>query len=210
MIDAVMTNKTDFFREAHHFIYLTEKALPALLHLGGVGIRGALSVWSAGCSTGEEVYSLSMAIREFAAERTGYRFSVLGTDISTKVLEKATAAVYEEERVEPVPMALRKKYLLRSRDSRKGLVKIGPELRQLVRFRRLNLMDEDYGMTESFHIVFCRNVIIYLDGAARERVLRKLCSHIVREGYLFTGHSEILNGMALPLSQCAPTVYRKN
>ena len=209
MIDVVTTNKTDFFREAHHFDYLTNTALPALMALGSIGVRTSLSVWSAGCSSGEEVYSLSMAISEFASGRAGFRFSVLGTDISTRVLEKAASAIYEEERVDPVPMPLRKKYLLRSRDSRKKLVKIVPALRQLVRFRRLNLMDEDYGMKEPFHVIFCRNVIIYFDRQTRERLLKKLCGHVVRGGYLFTGHSEILNGMALPLSQCAPTVYRK-
>ena len=209
MIDVVTTNKTDFFREAHHFTYLTQTALPSLMALGSIGVRASLSVWSAGCSSGEEVYSLSMAISEFASGRAGYRFSVLGTDISTRVLQKAAAAVYEEERVEPVPMPLRKKYLLRSRDSRKRLVKIAPVLRQFVRFRRLNLMDEDYGMKEPFHVIFCRNVIIYFDRQTRERLLKRLCSHVIHGGYVFTGHSEILNGMALPLSQCAPTVYRK-
>ena len=209
MIDVVTTNKTDFFREAHHFTYLTQIALPALMALGNIGVRTSLSVWSAGCSSGEEVYSLSMAISEFAGSRAGYRFSVLGTDISTRVLEKAASAVYEEERVEPVPIPLRKKYLLRSRDSQKKLVKIAPALRQFVRFRRLNFMDEDYGMKEPFHVIFCRNVIIYFDRQTRERLLKRLCSHVVQGGYLFTGHSEILNGIALPLSQCAPTVYRK-
>ncbi len=103
MIDVVTTNKTDFFREAHHFEYLTHTALPALMALGSIGVRTSLSVWSAGCSSGEEVYSLSMAISEFANGRAGYRFSVLGTDISTRVLEKATSAIYEEERVAPSP-----------------------------------------------------------------------------------------------------------
>ena len=209
MIDVITTNKTDFFREAHHFTYLINTALPELMTLGNIGVGKSLSVWSAGCSSGEEVYSLSMAISEFASSRAGYRFSILGTDISTRVLEKAVSAVYEEERVEPVPMPLRKKYLLRSRDSRKKLVKIAPALRQLVRFRRLNFMDEDYGMKEPFHVIFCRNVIIYFDRQTRERLLRRLCSHVTQGGYVFTGHSEILNGMALPLTQCAPTVYRK-
>jgi len=209
MIDAVTTNKTDFFREAHHFTYLSDTALPALLRTDGIGVRKSLSVWSAGCSTGEEPYSLSIAISEFAADRAGYHFSVLGTDISTRVLEKAKDAVYEEERVAAIPLALRKKYLLRSKDSSKGLVRIAPALRQLVNFRRLNLIEEDYGMREPHHIIFCRNVIIYFDKETRDNVLRKLCSHMVYGGYMFTGHSEMLNGMALPLSQCAPTVYRK-
>jgi len=209
MIDVVTTNKTDFFREAHHFAYLTNTALPALMALGGIGVRTSLSVWSAGCSSGEEVYSLAMAISEFASGRACYRFSVLGTDISTRVLEKAASAIYEEERVEPVPMTLRKKYLLRSKDSRKKLVKITPTLRQVVRFQRLNFMDEDFGMKKPFHVIFCRNVIIYFDRQTRERLLRRLCAHVVPGGYIFTGHSEILNGMTLPLSQCAPTVYRK-
>jgi chemotaxis protein methyltransferase CheR len=206
MIDVVTTNKTDFFRESHHFTYLVNTALPGLLHQG-VGKMRALAAWSAGCSTGEEVYTLSMVLTEFAAVNQGYRFSILGTDISETVLQKARAGIYDSEKVEPIPQNLKKKYLLRSKTS--DLVKIGPELRRAVRFGRLNLMDRDYAMAERLHVIFCRNVIIYFDAQTQLALLKKLCANLADGGYLFMGHSEMLDTAALPLTQCAPTVYRK-
>ncbi len=206
MIDVVTTNKTDFFRESHHFTFLANTALPGLLHRG-VGKVRALAAWSAGCSTGEEVYTLSMVLTEFAAANPGYRFSVLGTDISETVLQKAKAGIYDKERAEPIAEHLKKKYLLKSKKG--DLVKIGPELRQAVRFGRLNLMDRNYALAERFHIIFCRNVIIYFDTQTQLTLLKKLCANLAEGGYLFMGHSEMLDTAALPLVQCAPTVYRK-
>lgn len=206
MIDVVTTNKTDFFRESHHFAYLAKTALPGMLH-HGVGKMRALAAWSAGCSTGEEVYTLSVVLTEFAAANPGYRFSILGTDISETVLQKARAGVYDREKAEPIPDNLKKKYFLKSKTG--DLVKIGPELRQAVRFGRLNLMDDNYRMAERFHIIFCRNVIIYFDTQTQLALLKKLCANLAEGGYLFMGHSEMLDTVALPLAQCAPTVYRK-
>lgn len=209
MIDVITTNKTDFFREPHHFTYLHDVVLPNLLRHRGIGTLTRMSAWSAGCSTGEEPYTLAMVLGEFAGGHLGYRFSILGTDISTRALEEAKTAVYEEERAEPIPLGLKKKYLLKSRNRERKLIKICPELRSLVHFMRLNLMDDDYRMDGPFHLIFCRNVIIYFDRVTQERLLKKLCRHLAPDGYMFMGHSETLNGMALPLFQCAPTVYRK-
>jgi len=209
LIDAVTTNKTDFFREAGHFDYLRGNVLPALAQEEGVGLRRPIAVWSAGCSTGEEPYTLAMVLSEFAAGVSGYRFTVLATDISTRVLEAAHAGVYEEEKVEPVPMALRRKYLLRSKDREQKLVRIAPALRSLIQFRRLNLMDPDFGMREQIDVIFCRNVVIYFDRATQERLVGRLASCLRPGGYLFMGHSETLAGMQVPVSSVAPTVYRK-
>ena len=109
----------------------------------------------------------------------------------------------------PVPMTLRKKYLLRGKDKRKGLIRIAPELRTLVKFRRLNFMDGDYGIKETVRAIFCRNVIIYFDRPTQEQILRRLSQHLAPGGYLFMGHSESLHGMNLPLAQAAATVYRR-
>jgi chemotaxis protein methyltransferase CheR len=146
MFDAVTTNKTDFFRESDHFDYLLAKALPELVISQRLGIGKPLNAWSAGCSTGEEPYTLAMVVSEFADKVPGFQFSILGTDISTKVLAKAVAGTYEHESVEPIPMHFRKKYLLRSRSKNEGLVRIAPEIRASVRFARLNLMQEDFGL----------------------------------------------------------------
>ncbi|MEO5359803.1 MAG: protein-glutamate O-methyltransferase [Nitrospirota bacterium] len=209
MIDAVTTNKTDFFREPNHFEYLTKHTLPTLNEVNGAGVMRPLMLWSAGCSTGEEPYTLTMVLSEYG-ERAGGRFSfiIIATDISTKVLDKAKEAIYEAEKIEPVAMPLRKKYLLKSKDPAKQLVRIVPELRRCVRFRRLNFMDDDFGFRETMDVVFCRNVVIYFDKPTQERLLKKFARYLNPGGYLFMGHSETIGGLNVPFTQVAPTIYR--
>lgn len=209
LIDVVTTNKTDFFREAKHFDYLTTVTLPCLKMSHDVGQHRPLRVWSAGCSTGEEPYTLAMVLSEFAASNPGFDFSILATDISTRVLETARLAVYREEKVEPVPGALRKKYLLRSRDPEKSLVRVVPELRAKVSFGRLNFMDEDFNFHEPFDIIFFRNVMIYFARNQQMELLQRFCDCLPSGRYLFTGHSESLHGMGLPVRLVAPAVYQK-
>jgi chemotaxis protein methyltransferase CheR len=209
MIDLITTNKTDFFREPDHFDYLVHKVLPEWERKQPSGVAKRLLIWSAGCSTGEEPYTLSMVLSNYAETHAGFAYNILATDISTRVLEKARTAVYEEEKVDPVPMALKKKYLLRSKDRENPMVRIVPELREKVYFRRLNFMDSDFGMREKAEIIFCRNVIIYFDRATQERLINKFCQVLVPGGYLFMGHSETLNGLNVPVSTVHPTVYRK-
>jgi chemotaxis protein methyltransferase CheR len=207
LIDVVTTNKTDFFREARHFHYLAEKAVPDLesRYERGEPFR----VWSAGCSTGEEPFTLAMVLSEYALAHPGFRFRILATDISTIVLEKAQLGVYSCEAAEPVPDALKKKYFMRSRKPGSNQVRVVPELRHLVEFRRLNFMDANYGISEKADAIFCRNVIIYFDRPTQERILRKLCQHLAPHGYLFVGHAECLHEMALPLAPVAPALYRR-
>ncbi|MHB9099219.1 MAG: CheR family methyltransferase [Syntrophales bacterium] len=211
MIDTVTTNKTDFFREPSHFEFLVNTVLPEMTASRGAGAGKKLTFWSAGCSTGEEPYTLAMVINEFAQQcpNLGFSWSILATDISTKVLEKARQAVFDRERVIPVPDPLKRKYLLKSKDRNKGLVRIVPELRQMVDFRRLNFMDNDFGFRQKIDIIFCRNVIIYFDRPTQTRLLNKFCRQMVPGGYLFMGHSETLHGLDVPLIQVIPTVYRK-
>jgi len=205
MIDVVTTNKTDFFREPAHFEYLISRVVPELINRQG----NRLVLWSAGCSTGEEPYTISMVLSEFQSLRPDFQFTVLATDISTKVLESAQRAIYKFDQITPMPEQLRKKYLLRSRDKNSQLVRIAPELRQAVKFRRLNFLEEDFGFREKLGVIFCRNVLIYFDRQTQHRVLSKFCRHLAKGGYLFVGHSETLNGLDLPLEQVAPTIYRK-
>lgn len=209
-LDVMTTNKTDFFRESAHFDFLVDVALPRLMHSYGVGINKKLKVWSAGCSTGEEPYTLAMVLAEFAEKIPGFDFSILATDISTQVLETGKQGIYKEDRVgEAIPRGLKRKYLLRSKDPERNLVRIVPELRSKVVFRRINFMEKDFGIREPIDIIFCRNVIIYFDRPTQEKLLHRLSTHIFPGRYLFMGHSETLNGMNLPLSQVAPSVYRK-
>jgi chemotaxis protein methyltransferase CheR len=184
-IDVVTTNKTDFFRESKHFDYLAQRALPEMATRAGAE---PLLVWSAGCSSGEEPYTLAMVLSDYAESHSGFRFRVLATDISTIVLEKARLGVYKNDDVEPVPPALRRKYLLRSREAHTDRVRIVPELRRLVEFRRLNFMDADYGVSEKADAIFCRNVIIYFDRETQRTILGKLTNNLKPGGYLFVGH----------------------
>jgi chemotaxis protein methyltransferase CheR len=207
LIDVITTNKTDFFREAGHFDYLVSKALPDLAARKGATRRSL--VWSAGCSTGEEPYTLAMVLSEYSQECPGFRFGVLATDISTSVLERAAAGIFKAEVVGPVPQVLRRKYFMRSRDPDSDLLRVVPEMRALVEFRRLNFMDSDFGLAESPEIIFCRNVIIYFDRPTQVQLLKKLTRQLAPGGYFFSGHSESLQGMDLPLVPVGPAVYRK-
>lgn len=209
MIDAVTTNKTDFFREADHYHYLRDNVMQELLDCRGAGLRRPVRVWSAGCSSGEEAYTLAMILDDFGSGTPGYRYSVMGTDISNAVLEKARRGVYPEKSAEPVPGRFRKRYLMRSRNAGLGLVRVVPEIRSRVSFHRLNLMERNFNLNGGFDVLFCRNVLIYFDKTTRETLLRKLCEHLEESGYLFLGHSETVQGFNLPITQIRPAVYRR-
>ena len=206
MIDQVTTNKTDFFREPDHFAYLQEQVLPSWWEKNGTR---PFMLWSAGCSTGQEPYTLAMVLSEFAASRPGFNFQILATDISTRVLEQARRAVYHEDQLAPVPIDLRRKYLLRSKNRQSGLVRIIPQLRARVRFRRLNFLENNFGLRVPLDVIFCRNVIIYFDRSTQVRLLQSFNGHLRTGAYIFMGHSETLNGLDVPLLSVAPAVYRK-
>jgi chemotaxis protein methyltransferase CheR len=209
MIDVVTTNKTDFFREPRHFDYLLGSAIPDLIGLCGAGLRRKLRVWSAGCSTGEEPYTIAMVLSEFREQCPPFDFSVEATDISTRVLETARRGVYKEEKAATVPSVLKKKYFMVSKDKDRRLVRMVPELRTSVRFRRLNFMEDNFDIGGPVDILFCRNVIIYFDKPTQERLLNRLCGHLIPGGYMFMGHSETLSGLKTPLVSAGPMVYKK-
>ncbi len=207
LIDVVTTNKTDFFREPRHFDLLQERVLPGLAS-SGADTR-SLTVWSAGCSTGEEPYTLAMVLSEYSRQHPEYRFRIMATDISRIVLDRAATAIYSKDAVQPVPEALRARYLMRGREPGTSRFRVVPELRQMVEFRRLNLMDSDYGIDGEVQMIFCRNVIIYFDRATQQRLLGRLARCLAPGGYLFVGHAETLHSLDLPLVPVAPALYRK-
>jgi chemotaxis protein methyltransferase CheR len=206
LIDAVSTNKTDFFREKTHFEFLVARALPELT----AGDRNGreIMIWSAGCSTGEEPYTLAIVLSEYRLSHPAFRFRILATDISTTVLHKAEQGVFSAEVVRPVPANLQRKYFMRSRNRESNLLRVIPELREMIEFRRLNLMEE-FGLSELADAIFCRNVIIYFDRPTQERLFHKFSSQLVEGGYMFVGHSESLHHMDVPLVPVDPAVYRK-
>jgi chemotaxis protein methyltransferase CheR len=206
LLDRTTTNKTDFFREARHFELLVTSVLPALAR-GGAGERRPIRVWSAGCSTGEEPYTLAMVLAA-EAERRPLRFEILGTDLSTRALRRAEAATYSEDQIQPVPVVLRRRWLLRSVDDPQ-VVRVRRELRDLVQLRRLNLLDRDYRLGARVDVIFCRNVFIYFDRATQEAVLRRFARCLAPGGFLFLGHSETASGLDVPFDALAPAFYRR-
>ncbi|WP_246752826.1 CheR family methyltransferase [Sinorhizobium sp. BG8] len=205
LIDAVTTNKTDFFREPKHFEHMEQEALPALVNAGHKRLR----LWSSACSTGAEPYTMAMVLAEFASGNSGLDYRILATDLSTDVLRTAWRGIYAEEMVDPVPPALRKKYVMTARDPSRRDVRIKPSLRSSIGFGRLNLMDDAYKVGDPMHIIFCRNVLIYFDKPTQSHVLSRLCDRLVPGGYLYIGHSETVTGINLPIKQVANTVFKK-
>jgi chemotaxis protein methyltransferase CheR len=209
MIDVITTNKTDFFREGQHFLHLVAQTLPALTNERDATDRRPLAFWSAACSTGEEVYTLAMVLEESSDRRRGRPYTILGSDISTTVLSRARQAIYPEHLVTSVPMAMRQRYLLQSRDRTQGLVRVVPALRGKVRFRRANLLVDGDLPLETFDVIFCRNVLIYFDRVTQAAVLRRLTRRLSPGGYLFLGHADSITGLEVPLRPTAHTIYQK-
>ncbi len=205
LIDVVTTNKTDFFREPAHFDYLSAHILPTVADGG----RRELKVWSAAASTGAEAYTLAMILEDFSERHRDFRYSILGTDICTDVLEQATAGRFAEAMIEPVPMDFRRRYVLKSRDPKRREVRMAPNLRQKTSFARMNLMDERYPVPDAFDLIFCRNVLIYFDKPTQAMVLKRLCSHLRVGGHLFLGHSESIAGVDLPVRSVANTIFQR-
>jgi chemotaxis protein methyltransferase CheR len=207
-IDCISTNLTYFFREPQHFDFL-DQVLPDLLERRRKSRDFRLRVWSAGCSTGEEPYSLAMCVLEHLQDPTRWDFRVLATDISTRVLETAFKGVYSKDKVEKVPPKLRHQYF-RKVAGKNGEqdYEVDDKLKKLVAFRRLNLQQE-YPFKGPFDFIFCRNVMIYFDKQTQERLIVKMSAYMSAGGYLFVGHSESLTGLAHPLTYVRPAVYRK-
>src|SRR6478736_961856 len=207
MINVVSTNKTDFFREPAHFEFLYETVLPEF-HQKNKG--EPLKVWSSASSSGEEPYTIAMVISEYAKQLAApFPYDIFGTDISSDILEKAQMGVYKDERIVDVPLSYKRRYFMANKDPQKKLVRVVPELRKNTSFMRLNLMDATYPINEKFHVIFCRNVLIYFDRPTQEAVINKLCNHLVPGGYFFLGHSESATGMQVPLTPLKPTIFRR-
>lgn len=207
MLDVVSTNKTDFYREPVHFDFLSSTILPEFVNASKS--QRNIKIWSAGCSSGEEPYTIAIVVSEFLEKYPNFDFSILGTDISTLILQKAINAIYKDERVEGIPLDIKRKYFLKSKDRENPSVKMGAMLRSKVKFERLNFMDSSYSIYDTFDIVFCRNVLIYFDRETQEKVINKICTKLNPGGYFFLGHSESIMNMNLPLRQIKPTIFQK-
>ena len=205
MMDVVSTNKTDFFRESNHFDFLLSDALPDLFV--NQKLKN-ISVWSAGCSSGEEPYTIAITLSEFGERHSGFEFSITASDISTKMLEKAALAIYPEEKIQDVPLSIKAKYFLRSKDREIKKIRVISELRNKIGFFRQNLLYLPQENHPQHSIVFCRNVLIYFDRVNQQAILSRLCMHLKPGGYLFLGHSESITGFELPVQQIKPTIFK--
>jgi chemotaxis protein methyltransferase CheR len=210
MLDAVSTNKTDFFREPKHFDFMTNSALPSLINTGRWSPGRTINIWSAGCSSGEEPYTIAMTITDFISKNRAGDFSILASDISTRVLKLARMGIYQETSTECVPHAIKRRFLLKGKGSQEGLCRVVPELRNRIQFHRINLNNgADFGIRTKMDIIFCRNVIIYFDRETQKRLFEKFYMQLNPGGYLFIGHSETLHGINDQFEPVSVATYRK-
>lgn len=208
MLDCITTNETHFFREPRHFELLAERVYPSWHAEADAGRRPRrIRVWSAACSTGEEPYSIAMSILQAFPPGLGWGVDVLGSDLSTRVLERARQATWPIAKAAEIPPACLKRFMLRGTGDAEGRMKAGPELQAVVRFARVNLNDERYGAIGQFDLLFCRNVLIYFDPPTKARVLEQLLAHLAPAGLLFLGHAESLGATTDRLRAVIPSVY---
>lgn len=204
-INSITTNKTDFFRESHHFEFLVSTFIPQVISSG----RRVVRIWSAACSTGEEPYTIAMVLAKHLVEPYNIPVKILATDIDTSVLKTAVRGVYESGVLNTVPEEYMKKYFLRGKGESLGLFKIKDEIRQMVTFKQLNFIASEYPVTSTFDIIFCRNVIIYFNPETKRMVVNRLFRYLNDGGYIMMGHSETLFNMIEGLVYLKNTIYQK-
>lgn len=218
LLDAISTNTTHLFREAHHFQFLRTLLDGWLCDQNWLAGRSALRIWSAGCSSGEEAYSIAMVAhdvlrrhRQCARPTAAARLElkILATDLSTRMLDRARLGRYEAHRVGTVPAPLRQRYLRTIRVDGQAFAEVVPELRRMITFAHFNLMQRTFPFRHGFDVIFCRNVMIYFDRPTQEALVNRFTRHLLPGGYLLIGHSESLTGISHSLKYVEPTIYRK-
>ena len=208
MLDSLSTNLTSFFREKAHFDFVKDTILPGIVARAAKGGDASVRIWSAGCSTGEEPYTLALCLLERLPNLNRFRPKILASDISTRVLQTAQKGLYSEDRVRAIPPASLRKYFVKVSEKGRQFYTVSNEVKQLVRFRRLNLM-EPWPMKRQFDFVFCRNTMIYFDKPTQNRLVNRFYDQIKTGGYLILGHSESLTGTSHQFHYVKPTIYRK-
>jgi len=207
LVNCMTTNFTSFFREAHHFHFLRDEFLPELRARTTAARR--LRIWSAGCSTGEEPYSIAITLAEALGSLAGWDIKILATDLDSDVLDHAERGVFTNDALSGIGPDLRQRYFHALRDG-SHRVQVSPELSQSIRFRQLNLIDPSWPMRAHFDAIFCRNVAIYFARSTQDQLFSRLANQLTPGGYLFTGHSESLYGLRQHLSAVGRTIYRRS
>lgn len=208
MIDALTTNETRFFREPRQFDFLVERVIPQWERQAAEGRRSKrIRVWSAGCSSGEEPYSIAMLLAKHLAAENGWDVRLLATDISNRVLEKARKGIYDLERSKDIPKDLLRRFMLRGFNDCQGQMKVQASIQQMVEFRHLNLSQEPYGVQGPYDVILCRNVLIYFDAASKRKVVANLVNHLAAGGFLFVGHAENLASLSQRMRSIESSIY---
>ena len=207
-INAITTNVTSFFRENHHFDFLAKNLLQQLKKKHSASARPRLRIWSAGCSSGEEPYSIAIVLKESIPDIDHWDAKILATDLDSNILEKARQGVYPSDRVEGISSERLKRWFQVGSGQNKDTVRINDEIKRIVTFRQLNLID-NWPMHGPFDAIFCRNVTIYFDRETREELLDKYADFLSSDGCLFVGHSESLFGLTNRFYSMGNTIHRK-
>jgi chemotaxis protein methyltransferase CheR len=207
MIDSISTNLTSFFREESHFVRLRHILLAVSEKSGHRGTNNSFKIWSAGCSTGEEPYTLAITITEAVGQKP-LEASILATDISTKVLKVAEAGIYAQDRTKGIAPPILKRYFQLGTGKSEGYVRIKSDLKKMITFQRFNLM-ENFHVQNTYDVIFCRNVMIYFDKKTQNVLVNKFYDSLKSGGYFFVGHSESLTGLKHQFNYVEPSVYLK-
>jgi len=209
LLDRICTNETHFFRDPRQFQFLNDQLFPRLeaeaLRKGHQRLRA----WSAACSSGEEPYSIAMAMLHRFPPSAGWQVEIVASDLSNKVLAAARAGLWPIEKSGDIPVHYRKAFMLRGTGSQAGKMKVGPELRDVVSFTRLNLNEPAYPVTGLFDLIFCRNVLIYFDRESKARVVDRLLTNLAPDGCLFLGYAETTTTLTDKLASVGPNVYAR-
>ena len=204
LINAITTNLTFFFRENHHFEYLINTVIPGLVSQNSANKK--IRVWSAGCSTGEEPYSIAIALKE--AVPVGWDAKVIATDLDSNVVNTGQRGVYKIDRLKGVSEERKKRWFLKGSGSQEGYVKVKPELQNIIEFGQLNLMD-DWPLKDAIDVIFCRNVVIYFDKPTQSKLFNRYADRLPNNGHLFIGHSESLYKVCDRFELLGQTIYKK-
>lgn len=207
LINAITTNLTSFFRENHHFEFLAEVAIPELLQLNKQSKR--IRIWSAGCSTGEEPYSIAMVLRETIPDIDQWDVKILATDLDANVIAQGQRGIYREERIDGLSDHRKKRWFKSGKGDNAGYVKVSPDLQKLIFFKRLNLL-QHWPIKGPFDLMFCRNVVIYFDKDTQRGLFKRYFNLLRPKAYLFIGHSETLHNVSDDFESLGKTIYQRN
>ncbi len=204
-INAVCTHETSFFRQINHFKYLETSILPKISKQ--LTERDSFNIWSAACSSGQEAYSIAATINDF--KNIACKSNILASDISEKTLIRAKTGIFNQKEINNIPELKLKKLFLKGKNINTGLYKILPEIRDMILFKKINLMENSYRLHAKMDVIFCRNVMIYFNNEKKKHVINNLYDSLKKGGHLFVGSSESLHKIDNRFTAVAPEIYIK-